>query len=90
MAASEGLLALLHDAAAKLLLARIQSGEATASDVANALKMLKDNNITCQANDDNELGQLEKALQGKDVGPASELDLSNALESLEFNVAREA
>ena len=36
----------LHSATAKELLLRVQSGEATKGDIENALKLLKDNNIT--------------------------------------------
>lgn len=86
--ASEALLASLHDAAAKLLLDRIQSGEATASDVANALKMLKDNDITCIPANDNALGALQSQLEGRSVGDATERDLADALENIQFNEAR--
>ena len=44
--ASEELLAALHGALAKELLDRIKSGEATAQDMANAIRLLKDNGIT--------------------------------------------
>ncbi len=40
------LLDLLHDATAKDLLMRVQSGEASASELSVAVKFLKDNNAT--------------------------------------------
>jgi hypothetical protein len=40
------LLDLLHDATAKELLGRVQSGEASASELSVAVKFLKDNNAT--------------------------------------------
>lgn len=45
MAAKEELLGALHEAVAQDLLRRLNSGEATASDVSNAIKFLKDNGI---------------------------------------------
>ena len=63
--ASESELGLLHAAVARYLAEKIASGEATASDVTNALKMLKDNNITCAADVDNALGGLQRALEEK-------------------------
>ena len=42
----EKILSELHEAVAQDLLDRVRQGTATASDMANALKMLKDNNIT--------------------------------------------
>lgn len=45
MTASKELLAQLHDMVGKELLKRIQSGEATASEFAQAIKFLKDNGI---------------------------------------------
>ena len=44
--ASEGELGGLHGIVARYLAEKIASGEATASDVSNAIKLLKDNNIT--------------------------------------------
>lgn len=40
------ILDLLHDATARDLLQRVQSGEATASELSVAVKFLKDNNAT--------------------------------------------
>ena len=86
MAASELLLGLLHDAVAKTLLEKIQSGEATASDVSNAIKMLKDNSITCVVEEGSELGALQKELDEKGKRPLGpdKVDLSNALDQLDF------
>lgn len=41
-----GILETLHNEVAKELLKRVQSGEATASELSVAVKMLKDNNAT--------------------------------------------
>lgn len=87
MAASEGTLGLLHTLVAQSLIDKIKAGEATASDVSNALKMLKDNNITCSVEDDNELGELTKLL-GKKPAPAESSDFEAALEAAEFDVSR--
>lgn len=48
----------LHAIIAKELKARIQSGEATAADISNAIKFLKDNGISCDVNDDANLKYL--------------------------------
>jgi hypothetical protein len=45
MSATIDLLGVLHEAVAKELLDRIRSGEASAADISNAIKMLKDNGI---------------------------------------------
>lgn len=42
----EKILSELHEAVAEELLDRVRSGEATASEIGCALKLLKDNNIT--------------------------------------------
>ena len=88
MAASEGVLGMLHEAVAKSLLEKIASGEATASDVSNAIKMLKDNSITCVVEEGSELGALQKELDEKGKRPlgADKVDLSAALEQLDFTV----
>lgn len=84
--ASEGELGLLHAAVARYLAEKIASGECTASDVSNAIKMLKDNNITCAADESNDLGKLDRLLKGKSIKP-DETDLSSALEQLNFNAS---
>jgi len=65
------------------LIDKIQSEECTASDVANALKMLKDNNITCAPSEDNKIGELNAALAKRKAaaGPASE-ELREALDAV--------
>lgn len=45
MSASVSTLGSLHEIVARELIKRIESGEATAADINNALKMLKDNGI---------------------------------------------
>lgn len=44
-AASKDALELLHDAVAKELTSRVAGGDATAADISNAIKFLKDNGI---------------------------------------------
>lgn len=58
MRASEELLGELHGAVAQDLLRRIRSGEATGTDIANALKMLKDNGIEVIPTKGSALGDL--------------------------------
>jgi len=62
MAASVELLDLLHQAVGEQLLAKIQSGEATASDFAQAIKFLKDNGIEAIPTGNNALGALQGTL----------------------------
>ena len=62
----------LHTALASDLLARIQSGEATAQELSVAVKFLKDNHIEAIATPDNELGKLmAHAPVFDDDGPAT-------------------
>ncbi len=49
MSASVEVLGQLHEIVAKELTQRIKDGTATAADIANALKMLKDNGIEARA-----------------------------------------
>jgi len=84
MAASENELGLLHAAVATHLREKIASGAATASDISNAIKMLKDNSITCIVEEGSELGELSKQLAAKGKAPADNVDLANALEQLDF------
>jgi uncharacterized protein YaaQ len=59
----QNLLDLLHDATAKELLMRVQSGEATASELSVAVKFLKDNNATLDIiTTDSPLGNLLEKL----------------------------
>lgn len=60
--ASESLLEELHGTVAKQLLTRIQSGEATAAEFAQAIKMLKDNGIDSEPTKSSPLGQLGSSL----------------------------
>lgn len=84
--ASEGELGGLHGIVARYLAEKIASGEATASDVSNAIKLLKDNNITCDVNEDNDLGKLQRALDEKSAGkPVDDTDLAAALEQIDFS-----
>lgn len=72
MPASEEVLGRLHELVAIELTRRIESGEATAADIAQALKMLKDNNISAIPTGDNGLGQLVGSL--KDRLPFTQTD----------------
>lgn len=62
MTASKELLEMLHAAVGEKLLARIQSGEATASDFAQAIKFLKDNGIEAIPTGNNALQRLGETL----------------------------
>lgn len=63
MSASKELLEQLHEAIGTHLLSRIESGEATASEVAQAVKFLKDNGIEAVPTDDNPLGKLTSSVK---------------------------
>lgn len=85
--ASEGELGALHGIVARYLADKIASGEeVSASDVSNAIKLLKDNNITCIAEEGSALDDLRRKLseKGKPQG-ADEQDLSDALEHVQFH-----
>ena len=83
MPASETVLGNLHDVVAQYLMERLASGEATASDVSNALKMLKDNDITCTPANGNAMGGLKDALnQQSKVAGAYPDELRQALDGI--------
>lgn len=86
MAASESSLGSLHDAVAKMLLAKIESGEASAAELAVATKFLKDNNITCIPQDDNVLGELEEKLKQRSQRrtKVTQSDIDAAMQQMEF------
>ena len=65
MTASKVLLDELHNAVGTLLLARIQSGEATAAEFGQAIKFLKDNGIEAIDNGSNRLDELNKSILGR-------------------------
>lgn len=65
MTASKELLERLHAAVGEKLLERILSGEAKASDFAQAIKFLSDNGIEAIPTDNNALGALEGALKDR-------------------------
>ena len=85
--ASEGELSALHAVVARYLADKISSGECTASDVSNAIKMLKDNNITCAPTEGKDLDNLKNALD-KRTAKVDGVDLVAAMESLEFTQGR--
>lgn len=86
MAANETTLGALHAAVTQHLLAKIEAGEATASELAVAVKLLKDNNITCLPQDDNVLGELEQKLQARKSKrtTVSQADIDAAMAQMEF------
>lgn len=53
----------LHDLVTQELTRRIESGKATAADIAQAIKLLKDNGITAVPTDNNPLGRLVVSLK---------------------------
>lgn len=61
----------LHDEVAKDLLRRIKSGEATASDISNAIKLLKDNGIEAEPAKGSAMGDL---LDGLDIDNVVQLE----------------
>lgn len=86
MAANEGSMGMLHDLLARQLIAKIESGEATASELAVAAKFLKDNNITCMPTEDNAIGELEEKLKLRRSKRTAltQADLDAALAQTEF------
>lgn len=60
--ATEDLLASLHSATAKHLLEKLMSGEATPSEVANAIRFLKDNGIEAVPSEEDKLHKILNAL----------------------------
>lgn len=58
MPATSDVLGRLHELVAEELTKRIKSGTATAADIGQAIKLLKDNNITAVPTGDNGLGKL--------------------------------
>lgn len=65
MTASKKLLEQLHEAVGEQLLERIMSGEAKASEFAQAIKFLSDNGIEALPSENNSLGALNGALRDK-------------------------
>jgi hypothetical protein len=63
--ASKDLLERLHEMTAQHLLDRIDSGEATASEIAQAVKMLKDNGIDTSDSGESPLGGVASSLADK-------------------------
>lgn len=86
MAANENKLGVLHEAVASALLLKIESGEASASDLAVATKFLKDNNITCLPQEDNVLGELEEKLKQRNARRTqiTQADIDAAAAQMEF------
>lgn len=65
MTASTEMLGSLHDLVTQELTRRIASGEATAADIAQAIKLLKDNGISAVPTDNNPLGKLVGSLKDR-------------------------
>lgn len=55
----------LHGMVARKLKEKIDSGEATASDFAQAIKFLKDNGIEANVQPGSEVGELTESLESK-------------------------
>lgn len=86
--ASDELLGMVHGLLAQRFIAQLNAKDETgapaplaAAEVANILRMLKDNNITCGVGGDNELDELLRSLNTRkqNVKAADDKDLSNAL-----------
>lgn len=60
--ANEELLGKLHEAVARDLLEKVNSGSATAQELQAAIKFLKDNGIESVIEEGNELGKLAKVM----------------------------
>lgn len=93
MAANEEVLSALHTALTADLLKRIESGEATAADLAVARGLLKDNHVTCIPTDNSSIGELERKLADRKAKrPAPKLvhsasdDATGASEAMAFMV----
>lgn len=71
MAANKELLDMLLELTAKDLVRRIESGEASPSDMANALRLLKDNDVTITIKDSDALGELHEKLAKRRLRPVS-------------------
>jgi len=65
MPASKDLLNQLHEVVGRKLLERIESGEATASDFAQAIKFLKDNGIEAIPEYNNTIERLGDSLKSR-------------------------
>lgn len=65
MAATSEALGNLHELVTRELTRRIESGEATAADLAQAIKLLKDNGISAVPTDNNPLGKLMGSLKDR-------------------------
>lgn len=65
MAATSEALGNLHELVTLELTRRIESGEATAADIAQAIKLLKDNGISAVPTDNNPLGKLMGSLKDR-------------------------
>lgn len=71
--ANDALLGKLHGIVANALTAKVLSGEATAAEMANAIRFLKDNGIEGIADPDSALGRLVDALPDFPTHPEGEL-----------------
>ena len=71
MAATSDLLGELHELVATALLDRIKSGEATAAEFAQAIKLLKDNNITAIPTTINTIPTASALVEGQSLAQAN-------------------
>ncbi len=67
--ATEELMAKLHGKVVQAMIDKIENGEATASDLAAAAKMLKDNGITVDADMSPDVQRLSDSLPDLDADP---------------------
>jgi hypothetical protein len=77
MALSKQVLEMLLEETARVLLDRISSGEASPADINNALRMLRDNDISIVLQDSDALQALNERLSRKKHPPVT---LDDALE----------
>ena len=71
MALSKEVLDALLEATAKLLMKRIESENATPADISNALRMLKDNDISIIVQDSDALSELNERLAKRRIKPVT-------------------
>ena len=67
----------LHDSVAKELLARVRSGEATSAELSVATKFLKDNSISIDSGEIDELSSMERRLASKQANRPSLVSITN-------------
>lgn len=74
--ASHEMLEMLHGLVAKELVDRLRKGDATSADMANALRMLRENDITVIPDESDELDSLRDELAKKRKARKPDLSLA--------------